>query len=338
MEGFESFGTTLDASIGTTTINMKYVDSKSFYVRAGRTSGGYAFGTSSSTTTWAYLVPPVFSAASTTYIAGFGCYVAASSSTTFDLFTFKKGAYAGVTLRYATNGSEITVYNQGTSTTLGTTSGAGLSVGNWYYVEVKVVDASSGSVEVRVNGTAVCTVTGVDTRSADGAGYDCGVLGARRIYIDDWYIANGSGSACNDFLGDVQIRAIWPAADGDATDWSPSSGSDHYALVDDNPCTADTDYNAAASTASDLFGYGDASDLGDILAVQVNSCMKELSATVTPTMKNLTKISSTVYEASTPAITSAYSTLYSILEVSPATSNAWGLSELNGAQFGVKRV
>jgi len=336
IEGFESFGTTAGDSVSSTITLTKYLDATSFYVRAGRTDGGYALGTSTSTTSLYYLVTPLLSTASTTYVVGFGLYVAASSSTTFDLLAFRKTATNGVTLQYATSGSEITVANQATSTTLGTTSGAGLAVGNWYYVEVKVVDAESGSVEVRINGATVLTVSGVDTR-ATTAGYDNIKLGARRTYVDDWYVLNGAGT-CNDFLGDVQVRAIWPASDGDATDWTPSAGSDHYATVDENPCTTDTDYNSAAGTASDLFNYSDASDLGDILAIQINSCTKEGTPSATPTIKNLAKISSTVYEAATPAVTTAYDMLYSVLEVSPATSSAWTLAGLNSTQFGVKRV
>ncbi len=337
IEGFEGFGTTVDGLVSSTIINTKYLSSVSFYLREGRL-GGYAFGTTLNTGSLYYLDPPALSTASTSYTTGFGLYVAASSSTVFDLFTFKKSGYYGLTLRYATSGSELTVYNQGTSTTLGTTSGANLAVGNWYFIELQITDAESGSVEVRVDGVTVLELTDVDTRAANGVGYNTCELGARRTYVDDWYILNGAGSTCNDFLGDVQVRSIWPTSDGDATGWTPSTGSDHYALVDDNPCSEDTDYNSASDTASDLFNYSDASDLGDILAIQINSCMKEINPAATPTMKNLAKISGTVYEASTPAITSAYDMLYSILEVSPATMVAWTVSELNGAQFGVKRV
>ena len=54
-----------------------------------------------------------------------------------------------------------------------------------------------------------------------------------------------TGSAPNnDFLGDVRIDAVYPTADGTYTAWTPSTGTSHYALVDETTPNT-TDYNSS---------------------------------------------------------------------------------------------
>jgi hypothetical protein len=338
IDGFEWLGATVGSTIDVSYLNVKYPTVyNNPYVRDGRT-GGYAIGGQNGYAM--YLTTPAFSAADTTYVVGCGLRTSTSTSSLINILTFYRGATVGIRLEYQPSSGEITVYNNAAS--LGTTTGAGIVSTGWYYVEVKVVDAETGSVTLRVDGETVLSLTGVDTRAGGTVGYDrcrfdLSTSQVPYLRLDDLYILNGAGSTCNDFLGDCQIRAIWPTSDGDLSQWSTSSGSDHYALVDDNPCNSDTDYVSAASTLSNLYGYGTASDLGRVKGIQINSCAKELAEASVPAMKNLIKYGETVYDSSVPVITTGYTVLYSIHQVNPATSGSWSVSEINTAQYGLKR-
>jgi hypothetical protein len=62
--------------------------------------------------------------------------------------------------------------------------------------------------------------------------------------IDDLYVLDTSGSLNNDFLGDVRVDAHYPVTpDGTNHAWTPSTGSDNFAMVDEVTPNI-TDYNS----------------------------------------------------------------------------------------------
>lgn len=141
--------------------------------------------------------------------------------------------------------------------TLGTTTQA-LLYDQWYYIELQVVvHPTAGSAQLRVNGETWLNVAGVRTQ-ADGASSAtawqeamiAGHLGAASTtywYYEDLYLADTDLSdAFNQWaalVGDVAINYSNVFQDGAMIDWSVLSGSDHFAMVDDNPPDLDVTYN-----------------------------------------------------------------------------------------------
>lgn len=134
------------------------------------------------------------------------------------------------------------LYASSGSSTLVTTSRK-MTAGNWYYIEAKVVcDASNGSAVIHINGTEWGNISGVATRPYDDASYHyinaVQINGVGAPYIDDIYIlvVNGNdpqGSGYNnDFWGDTRIEVMHPISDGTRQDWTPSSGSFGWKMVD----------------------------------------------------------------------------------------------------------
>lgn len=116
------------------------------------------------------------------------------------------GATLHTSLRTSTDGS----LNVVRSTTVQlATSAVGVIVPNtWYYLEFqyKLGDSPNGAATVRINNTAVITITGVDTRNAGTKSvYDQvqlqGPAGATTNY-DDLYILSGAGET---FRGDIHL-------------------------------------------------------------------------------------------------------------------------------------
>jgi hypothetical protein len=88
------------------------------------------------------------------------------------------------------------------------TSAAGLVVANtYYYLEAQVrLDASAGSVELRLNGTQIAQATGINTNTSTGSLFQQVRIGpagsgATQLY-DDLYLTMGAGAT---FKGPITI-------------------------------------------------------------------------------------------------------------------------------------
>ena len=157
----------------------------------------------------------------------------------------------------------------------GGTGTATILLGLWYYFEV-VIDKAAGSVQLWVNNeldveaalpSAVTTQTAytVSWVSPSDATPDT-------KYIDDFIVIDGSTGANIDHVdrvGPIQITARLPSVDY-LKEWSPSSGSDHYALVDNQPPSATQYIQSNTSGAQDLFqATSGLPETTDIIAVGV---------------------------------------------------------------------
>jgi hypothetical protein len=246
------------------------------------------------------------------------------------------GATAGVNFRFRATG-EIAVYRD--STLLGTTSGASMRPGIWYFVEFKIkCNDSTGTYEVRIGGVTVGSGTGLDTKSGSNAYHDRVRITATSLnysYYDDFYICDASGAANNDFLGNVKIESLRPNAAGDSTQLSPSAG-DNYTCVDDAIANDDTDYVEDDTTdQKDLYNFG-ATTLTTINGVIAWVDCRETDAdnfsVKIPCKSGATESDDTAQSVGTPN----YVTFKRVLETDPNTAAAWATADLNAAQFGIK--
>jgi len=270
-------------------------------------------------------------------VVGFGYYVTGLQNT--KIIGLYDGTQQGMNVRL-TSAGELAVYRDNTS--LATTSGLGLAINTWYYIEFKVVcNDTTGSYELRVDGTSKLSASGIDTKAGSHAYHNIFQMpgpssGACRF--DDLYILDGSGSANNDFLGKRRVVGLFPASDvGGYQEFTCSSGSDHYALVDENPVNDDTDYVESSTTGhKDLWNHSALSGTGTSIAgIQINTMAKESDAT-SMTLNTLIKSGATEDAGTGEVIASAsYKVLRRISETDPATGVAWTVSGLNAAQFGV---
>ena len=222
----------------------------------------------------------------------------------------------------------------------------------WYYVEVKIrIHASLGNWEVKIDGTTVWTSGNYDTESVAGVNwdsieFDLGEV-ANNTLMDDMYICDGSGSVNNDFLGDTVVENIIPQADGDNSQWTPSTGTNHAALVDEatnmtDPGLSEVDFVESSTPGDkDLFTYTNLSTLSAASAihgVQVNT-WRRITAEQPADLIIKTKTGTTEGDV-TETIRHDDSTPYfigtTIFELDPDTAAAWTPGGVDGAQFGVE--
>jgi hypothetical protein len=231
-------------------------------------------------------------------------------------------------------------------TVLGTTTVA-LSLDTYYYLEVKVLlHTSAGTFDVRVNGTSAVSGTGVNTAGAGTTTWNVLRLGSdgnanadatQNFDFDDLYVNDGSGSEHNDFIDPIRVPVKRPTGAGTTTQMTPSAGS-NWQNVDDTTMDSDTTYNAETTAGDlDLYTFGALGLTGTVKALQTALCFRSDGAGA-ETLAPMIRISSTNYQGTTVGCTTTYAFSNQIYPTSPATSAAWTVSELDGAEYGVKLV
>lgn len=268
----------------------------------------------------------------TTILAGAAVQVT-STATAHRLFQFgDAGSFqCGV---YLNSGGTLSIDRN--TNILGTSSNS-ITAGSYYFIELKcTINDTTGSAVLRVNGTVWLTVTNVDNKTTANAYVNELTLWGDALDVvryDDLYVANTSGSApTNDFLGDCRVDMVLPNADGTYTQFTPSTGSDHYAVVDDaSPNT--TDYNSGAAAGDkDSYNMTNLSTMtGTIYAVQAGGAVAKDDAGARSIKVGVRSSSTDSVDAGTALSTSQlyYSKIH---ETDPATAAAWTESGVNAAQ------
>jgi hypothetical protein len=286
--------------------------------------------------------------AQTSYVAGFAwkriVEGASMSNDNRIIFAFKDTAsYYHVEIRRHTNHS-VQVY------TANTYRGTLIDLapeGVWYYFEIKAtINDSTGSVVVKVNGVEKLNVTSIDTRATSAAaeinriqlGATDGGYGSTPQAFDDFYLCDTTGTANNDFLGDVRVQSIFPSGAGATTQWTPSAGS-NYQCVDDTAPNSDTDYVSETSAGDkDTYAFGNVTPTsGTVKGVQIMAYHRKDDAgsrSIAPVYRP----TSTDYDGTTVSVLDSYTYLREVSEINPDGTSAWTISDVNGAEFGIKLV
>lgn len=254
------------------------------------------------------------------------------------------GSTVQVSLRLNTSGT-ISVC-LGASTIIDTSTTA-ITANSDNYLEFKVtIHDTTGSFDLRLNGTSILSGSSVDTKSSSNAYVNTVLLGTtggltvKTWKFDDFYILNTSGSAPNnDFLGDVRIDAVYPTADGNYTDWTPSAGSDHYALVDETTPNG-TDYVSSSTAAQqDSYVMGNPPTLSSEIIYGVQVSVAALKDDAGSRSIKVGVRSNTTDSVSASKALSTYQAYYShILETDPDTGIAWTPEGVNAVEALIESV
>lgn len=228
-------------------------------------------------------------------------------------------------------------------TVLGTSAPAVVSAGVFAYIEfAATIDNAAGTVDVRVDGISVLSLTGQDTQvsaNANATGVVIGSTGTEDTDFDDVYVCDTTGGANDDFLGDMRVDALLPNGAGATTGWTASAGN-NYACVDDTAPNDDTDYVSTDTVnAVDTYAFPNLPNAGGaIQGLQVLvSCKKEDAGacSIAPVVRPVAtdRVGTTVAVGTTYAYHARQ-----CYDTSPETGIAWTESEFNGSEFGVKKI
>jgi hypothetical protein len=213
--------------------------------------------------------------------------------------------------------------------------------GVWNFAELLVHRASgtSGSVEIKVNGVTVASETGVNTGTSG---------------IDNIYLQSGNGTADSSnliqyddlyvrddltALGPSRVDTLRPSADTAQKDWTPSTGSDNYAMVDDDSYDDTTYVSAATVGDKDLYDFGAlAFDPETIHAVQALYTASKDDVTARTVRSTIVSGATTANGATVAPGDTGFTVYTDIYETDPATSAAWDTAGVNALQAGIEVV
>jgi len=254
-------------------------------------------------------------------------------------FSAGAGSTPQITVTLDSTGTELQIRGGDYNDTVLATSAFNQVVGDWYYLELKIVFNSSGSVEMKIDGSVVASATGVNTDIGETG--TCGYieLGANSSYhlehIDDWYICDATGSYNNTYLGDVWVKVAVPTSDGVDQDFAYSTGSDGYALVDEIPPAA-ADY-VVGDAVGERFSVGvTASDDGrSIFGIVVNQIDLNTDAGTRGFKQFVNNAATEVQSAGKSANITPHRRSF-VVERDPDSGGAWTPALINSAEFGVE--
>jgi hypothetical protein len=244
-----------------------------------------------------------------------------------------------VTLQTNTNGTITAKRGSGNGTVLGTSSPSVVLTQNvWCFIEFGLTcNGSTGTVDIRINGTSVLSLSGQNTQgSATATIGSVQFLDANATsYHQDIYICDSTGSHNTTFLGDVQMPVSYANANGTYTAWTANGAASIYQSV--NATTpADSTVFASDSTPTDRMSvsYPTTSVTGTIVGVAHVSRM-EKSTSGTRTVSQVITNNGNDQVASAQSLGTSYKYYQQISEQDPNTLQPWTQAGFNTIQSGL---
>lgn len=214
--------------------------------------------------------------------------------------------------------------------------------GSYQHFEVELGD---GTCEVRINGVTVLN----SASSGVSLGYAQVMLGGCmgfpktgaglvRMYLDDAFARDGSGSINNSWIGDQKVYTRMPDEDGAEQDWTPSTGSAAWSILDNVP-PVDSEY-VNATTAGDRTSVGFDAFPTEIVAISGVYTASRIWKTDAGNAKVAVDIISGASESAQPEhpVSTAPRWYGDMFETNPATGLPWLVTDLNAAQVVLDRI
>lgn len=230
------------------------------------------------------------------------------------------------------------------ATVLGTSAAVFTSL-TWHRLEFKaVIHSSTGAVEIRVNGTTVLNLSGINT-SATGSSQ------VTRLYLDlsstslsvsfdDLYLLDTNAPGPTDFLTDWRVRTLQPTGAGSSAQFTPTSGSNYDRVNDIPPSASDAAYVSSTTNGHvDLHAMADVpTTISGIKAVAHTIQTRSDDGTPTGTARSKLKSNATTSNGTTVTLTGSYQSQTDIYHTDPDTAAAWTASGINAAEAGYEKV
>jgi hypothetical protein len=204
-----------------------------------------------------------------------------------------------------------------------------------------VISATVGVWQIRMNGVMIANYTGINTGTTPIGGFNLHSVFQPHTF-DNWWVMNTLGTHSNTWpVGPMIVQTVAPTGDGTYQQWTPSTGSTHYSLVNEMPSNDDTNYVYAASPGSvDTYTTPGATTssagiVNSIHAVQViNTFDKE---DVPPNRLRGVVYSNGVMTQGSNDVTAVkgiYKVVTNIFDNDPYTSGQWTQASLTAAEIG----
>lgn len=212
----------------------------------------------------------------------------------------------------------------------------------WTHVEFRVkIHNTDGEVDIYINGVLDASETAVDTREASD---DCQTFlwwceGVTGRFPSNWRIADLVIHQRSGPIGDCGVFYCPPTSDGSDQDLTPSSGSDHFAMVDEIGADENTTYNESDGTPGDRDDYAHSTTL-TLQSVVAVCAYARLEKTAMGGAAFMLGIEHDTAEAQSGSLIlfEDYKNFHHIEETNPSTASVWEVDEAEEALVSIEVV
>lgn len=224
------------------------------------------------------------------------------------------------------------------------TSLASITLNAWNHIGlVAKIDDATGTYDVYLNNVNIITGTGADTRNggnatANGIGFGSGTASANTTYLKHQVVLDTTGSVSNSWPGMAVVAPLRPVSAGAHTAWTSNAGS-NFGAVGDVFADADLSFIQSATPGQiDTYGLSDLIPATATIIGVEHRIMAKQSAGTARQIAPVDRISGTDYVGTTVSLGASYVDYLIPETVSPATSGAYSVAEINAMEAGVKEI
>lgn len=230
---------------------------------------------------------------------------------------------------------------------LGSSNAGVFSTSGFFYFEAQIVISSTvGAVTLRINGTPVLTLTGINTAGVtNSAGTNSvsfetatSLSGGINMSVAHVYFCDSTGpTPWNSFLGDCRVATAVPTSN-DVVAFTPNGLATNWQNAAKIPPVPATDFNSAITSGTqDTFNCGGGVPVGlqTIYGINVKTLMSKNDAG-TRTGAAVIKSSGTVSVGQTLGLGTSTQQVKQVFATDPATGAQWTWAAANAAQPGYK--
>ena len=234
-------------------------------------------------------------------------------------------------------------------TLLGTSASPVVVASAYQHIEAVVFFSDTvGTVEVRVNGVTVLSLSGIDTvytanveasQAYIGGNIPGESLNNPDMYIDDVFCYDNTSSYNHTFIGDRRVLTLFPNANTATADWTAVGTATGYECIDEASPNDDTDYITAATTGLvSQFGLQNLpGGISVVNAVVMVERARKTEAGVANTQVSIVSGASTSNGADKP-LTEVYTYRQDVFQTDPASAAPFTPAEVDALQFKVART
>ena len=224
-------------------------------------------------------------------------------------------------------------------TVLGTAT-AFVPINAWHWLDIRFkLSATLGEIEVWLDEVQIISLTAQNTVQNTGQTQlvsvqigDNSAGHAPTMSADDWFIYTPGTR-----LGDSRIETLVPTSDAGTNNGTPSTGTNHYAVVDEAQFNT-TDYITMPNTSGDkeTFGHGALVNTPTTIYSVAVKMVSQKSDAGAFYIEPLVVSSGTEGDGASASLTTSWGVQSAIFETDPHTSGAWAYSAVNASSIGYK--
>ncbi|WP_398332389.1 hypothetical protein [Vulcanococcus sp.] len=232
---------------------------------------------------------------------------------------------------------QLAVVNYGGSTPC-ITSSAFVNDGNFHWVELEYyLNGSSSTAQLYIDGISQGSYTGffASAQAIISVTVALGYTFSGTGWIDDVIVWDDQGSNFNTFpIGPRRISTLVPNADGDLAQFTPKTGTSHYAMV--NGGFASTNYVSDSGTGNvDLYKFPALPYSPTSINAVVGNYFAQNTGSGTTSLIPKLKTSGTTVSGATQTLTVGINSLYQAAFLTDAGGSSWSATSVNAMQLGM---